>query len=140
MDQYMYEIYKEAEYCKYNMMFTNTFDDEIFYKNSLNKKLREICDLIDEDSKSPIVNSSEDIGTRQQEFTLLDLAKYNGTGGNPSYVAINGVVYDLSQIESWTGGVHFGVSAGSDATENFMTCHGASDIPAKLPKVGVLKK
>ena len=54
MDQYMYEIYKEAEYCKYNMMCTNTFDDEIFYKNSLNEKLREISDFLEEDSKFQI--------------------------------------------------------------------------------------
>jgi len=40
---------------------------------------------------------------------------------------------------SWKGGVHFGVSAGGDATENFMTCHGASKILLKLPKVGILK-
>jgi len=53
MDQYMYEIYKEAEYCKYNMMSTRTFDDEIFYKNSLNKKLHEISDLLEEEVEFP---------------------------------------------------------------------------------------
>jgi len=60
MDQYMYEIYKEAEYCKYNMMYTNTFDDEIFYKNSLNKKLLEICNLLEEDSRLFINLTSKD--------------------------------------------------------------------------------
>ena len=39
---------------------------------------------------------SQDRGIRQQEFTLAELAKYNGISGNPSYVAINGIVYDLS--------------------------------------------
>ena len=56
MNQYMYEIYKEAEYCKYNMMCANTFHREIFYKNSLNEKLREISDLLKEDSKVPLTN------------------------------------------------------------------------------------
>ena len=139
MDQYMYEIYKEAEYCKYNMMCTNTFDDEIFYKNSLKKKLREISDLLGEDSEFSINASSGNSGSRQQEFTLTELAKYNGTSGNPPYVAINGIVYDLSEFTSWKGGVHFGVSAGGDSTENFITCHGASMILHNLPKVGILK-
>ncbi|MBZ9687831.1 steroid-binding protein [Clostridium estertheticum] len=139
MDQYMYEIYKEAEYCKYNMMYTNTFDDEIFYKNSLNKKLREICVLLQKDSEFPIKPSYENRNIRQQEFTLAELAKYNGISGNPPYVAINGIVYDLRELISWEGGVHFGVSAGVDTTENFMTCHGSSKILDKLPKVGILK-
>ena len=139
MDQYMYEIYKEAEYCKYNMMYTNTFDDEIFYKNSLNKKLSEISDLLEEDSKFPINHSFVDRVIRQQEFTLAELEKYNGINSNPSYVSVNGIVYDLSSVEAWAGGAHFGVSAGSDATETFMTCHGASKTLDNLPKVGILK-
>lgn len=139
MDQYMYEIYKEAEYCKYNMMYTNTFDDEIFYKNSLNKKLREICDLLEKDSEFLVNPSSEISDIRQREFTLAELSKYNGIGGNHPYVAINGLIYDLSEFVSWNGGVHFGVSAGVDVTENFMACHGASKMLDKFPIVGILK-
>ena len=70
MDQYIHEIYKESEYCKYNMICANTFDDEIFYKNSLNEKLREIIDLLEEDSKVLNNLSSHDKEIRQQEFTL----------------------------------------------------------------------
>ncbi|MGH4137425.1 hypothetical protein [Clostridium sp.] len=54
MDQYIYDLYKEAEYCKYNMVCTDRFDDEIFYKNSLIKKLRELSDLLEDDFKSSI--------------------------------------------------------------------------------------
>ncbi|MBU3191247.1 hypothetical protein K9O30_18595 [Clostridium bowmanii] len=139
MDQYMYELYKEAEYCKYNMMCANTFDHEIFYKNSLNEKLCELSDLLEDDFKVSSNLSSQVSEIRQQEFTLAQLAKYNGANGNPSYVAINGMVYDVSNFLSWSGGYHFGVSAGTDATENFSTCHGASNIIGKLPKIGVLK-
>lgn len=139
MDQYMYEIYKEAEYCKYNMMSTNTFDDEIFYKNSLNKKLCKISDLLEGNSEFQLTSPYKNTDVRQQEFTLAELAKYNGTSGNPPYVAINGIVYDLSEFISWKGGVHFGISAGGDVTENFMTCHGVSKILDNLPKVGILK-
>lgn len=139
MDQYMYELYKESEYCKYNMMCANTFDHEIFYKNSLIEKLRELSDLLEDDFKNPSSLSYHSSGIRQQEFTLAQLMTYNGANGSPSYVAINGLVYDVSNFLSWTGGYHFGVSAGTDATENFSTCHGDSKIIDELPKVGVLK-
>ena len=135
----MYELYKEAEYCKYNMMSANTFDHEIFYKNSLIEKLRKLSDLLEDDFKISSNPSSQVSEIRQQEFTLAQLAKYNGADGNPSYVAINGIVYDVSNSISWSGGYHFGVSAGTNATETFSTCHGASNIIEKLPKVGLLK-
>jgi hypothetical protein len=54
MDQYIYKIYKEAEYCKYNMMCSNTSDDEVFYKNTLFEKLREIGEVLDGDDKFQI--------------------------------------------------------------------------------------
>jgi len=139
MDQYMYELYKEAEYCKYYMVCANTFDHEIFYKNSLFEKLRELCDLLENDLNVPSNLSSHAKGVRQQEFTLAQLEKYNGANGSPSYVAVNGIIYDVSDFLSWTGGYHFGVSAGKDVTETFSSCHEASLIIDKLPKVGVLK-
>lgn len=80
----------------------------------------------------------EEIGVRQQRFTLEELSKYNGINGNAAYVSVNGIVYDVSSVQAWAGGVHFGVSAGSNVTENFITCHGASKMLEYLPKVGVV--
>ena len=139
MDKYKYELYKEAEYCKYNMMCANRFDHEIFFRNTLIEKLRELSDLLESDFKDSSSLSYHSDGVRQQEFTLEQLAKYNGANGSPSYVAINGIVYDVSNVLSWTGGYHFGISAGKDTTENFSTCHGVSKITDELPKVGILK-
>ena len=50
IEQNIYKIYQEAEYCKYNMMCANTFDDAIFYKNSLFEKLLEISDILEGNS------------------------------------------------------------------------------------------
>lgn len=85
-----------------------------------------------------IKDNFEGIYKRQQKFTLEELSKYNGIGGNAAYVSVNGIVYDVSSIQSWSGGVHFGLSAGSDETKNFNTCHAASKILESLPKVGVV--
>ena len=31
-----------------------------------------------------------------KEFTLEDLSQYNGSNGSPAYVAMEGIVYDIS--------------------------------------------
>lgn len=74
-----------------------------------------------------------------KEFTLEELSRYDGSNGNPAYVAINGIVYDLSNETSWGGGTHFGLTAGVDLTLRFQECHSAPHILSKLPKVGLLK-
>ncbi|MEJ1321032.1 cytochrome b5 domain-containing protein [Latilactobacillus sakei] len=40
-------------------------------------------------------------------FTKETLAQYNGQDGQPSYVAVEGIVYDLSAMGPWEGGKHF---------------------------------
>ncbi|RDU22537.1 cytochrome b5 domain-containing protein [Anaerosacchariphilus polymeriproducens] len=75
----------------------------------------------------------------QKQFTKEELAQYNGKNGNPPYIAVNGIVYDLSSIPIWEGGSHFGLEAGKDLTDEFNQCHyGRQDILQKLPQVGVL--
>lgn len=139
MYNHIYELYKEAECYKYNMMCSNVFDYKIFYRNSLNEKLREIINLLENNYDIPSNSPFKVRDFRQQEFTLEELSKYNGIRGNPPYVSVNGIIYDLSSVQSWDGGVHFGIVAGSDATNNFNTCHGASKILDTIPKVGILK-
>ena len=77
--------------------------------------------------------------TSERVFTLEELGKYDGSGGNPAYVAVNGVVYDMSRESTWGGGTHFGLYAGKDLTGEFQGCHGMAAILMKLPKVGILK-
>ena len=61
-------------------------------------------------------------GTRRV-FTPEELALYNGTNGFPSYVAVNGIVYDVSNAPIWQTGTHFGLHAGQDLSLEFNTCH-----------------
>lgn len=74
-----------------------------------------------------------------RELTLSELAQYDGSMGKPAYVAVNGIVYDVSNASSWGGGTHFGLQAGKDLTAEFQSCHGMVQILQKLPKVGMLK-
>lgn len=71
-------------------------------------------------------------------FSKEELAAYNGLAGKPSYVAVDGIVYDVSENELWAGGHHFGLTAGNILTEDFKNCHPDSNILSKLKKVGTL--
>jgi predicted heme/steroid binding protein len=57
----------------------------------------------------------------QKTFTMTELAQYNGQNGQPAYVAVDGVVYDVSGSAMWAGGVHSrcdeGATAGRDLSE-----------------------
>ena len=69
-------------------------------------------------------------------FTLEELSSYNGRNGNPAYVAVNGVVYDVTNIAAWGGATHFGLTAGTDVTSRFASCHAGQPILSKLKVVG----
>lgn len=68
-------------------------------------------------------------------LTLKQLEEYDGRNGSPAYVAVDGIIYDLSPILQWAQGVHFGVSAGRDVTDRLNLCHGTKML-AKLKVVG----
>ncbi|HEX7712427.1 MAG TPA: hypothetical protein VF531_00270 [Bacillota bacterium] len=52
----------------------------------------------------------------ERTFTPAELAGCNGQNGAPAYAAVNGLVYDLTNVRGWSGGKHFcpGALAGRD--------------------------
>ncbi|WP_297421982.1 cytochrome b5 domain-containing protein [Clostridium sp.] len=73
-----------------------------------------------------------------KEFTLDELAQYNGNNGNPAYVAIEGIVYDVTRQVNFGGGTNFELVPGQDITDQFNSYYGTMDILTNAPKVGVL--
>lgn len=51
-----------------------------------------------------------------QEFTIAQLAAYDGLNGNRAYIAVSGKVYDVTNAEGWNKGSHQSVEAGLDLT------------------------
>jgi predicted heme/steroid binding protein len=51
------------------------------------------------------------------ELTLEQLKQYDGKNGNPAYVAVDGVIYDVTNVPQWKNGEHNGYSAGNDLTD-----------------------
>lgn len=98
----------------------------------------DIRQILQEDQQQP-QNTAAPEQTGQEEFTLEELSVYDGSGGNPAYVAVNGIVYDVSNMLGWAGGTHFGQYAGRDLTDVFMVCHNQTpQILENVPRVGTL--
>ncbi|WP_299094778.1 cytochrome b5 domain-containing protein [uncultured Metabacillus sp.] len=75
----------------------------------------------------------------QRTFTIGELATFDGKNGRPAYVAVNGIVYDVTNNRAWAAATHFGLIAGKDYTQEFASCHaGQQSILATLPVVGRL--
>lgn len=70
-----------------------------------------------------------------QQWTLAYLANFNGKNGNPAYIAVSGVIYDVSANRSWVNGSHKGVQAGADVTNAFANSPHAKSLLAQLPIV-----
>lgn len=85
-------------------------------------------------------SSTTDETVSKLELTVEELAQYNGKDGNPAYIAVDGVIYDVSDVPQWKDGEHNGFSAGNDLTEEIKTIspHGVSKLKG-LPVVGALK-
>ena len=70
-------------------------------------------------------------------FTLDELAVYNGQNGQKGYIAVDGVIYDVSQV--FPNGMHQGVHlAGTDATSAFEASPHARSILNSLKIIGSL--
>ena len=81
-------------------------------------------------------NQSTTGSITEKTFTIAELVQYDGLNGQPAYVAVEGVVYDLSSV--FNNGIHKGHLAGKDLTKDFDSIHSRS-ILQKFPIVGILK-
>ena len=71
----------------------------------------------------------------EKTFTIAELAKFDGNNGNPPYVAVDGVVYDMTGI--FQNGKHYSHFAGQELSKAFYLKHAKSQI-TKYPAVGRL--
>ncbi len=70
-----------------------------------------------------------------------ELANYNGCDGRPAYVAVSGIIYDVSESRRWKHGNHEGIhQAGQDLTEALKTAPHVRVLIERFPLVGKLEK
>jgi predicted heme/steroid binding protein len=129
---------KEVSYYSQMEAFGVTAYEKNYHQNLISQRTEELIQQIERF----VVIAAQQNGPNEEEerfFTLEELSYFDGTEGKPAYVAVNGTVYDLSEKIAWAGGSHFGMQAGRDLTEQFMTCHGGMvTMLEQLPTVGFL--
>lgn len=143
-------IYGNIEYYKEMIRLSSNPYQRTFYESQLyNERIRLNC--WKHNYYHHINNSENQLKQRTQPFqrnlpeervfNLEELAQYNGANGRPAYVAVNGIVYDVSLEATWGGGTHFSLYAGKDLTAQFNGCHdGRLEVLRNLPQVGVLEE
>jgi len=85
-----------------------------------------------------------DTGSAEIAITLEELAEFDGKDGRPAYVAVDGVIYDVSSSSAWADGVHapcnLDAMAGKDLSETLRQApSNMRSLLARMPVVGRLE-
>jgi len=76
-----------------------------------------------------------------KKFSLEELAEFDGSQGQPVYIAFQGKVYDVSGSDLWDAGQHMAQhTAGGDLTSEFPDAPHGEEVFTRYPQVGVLEE
>lgn len=91
----------------------------------------------DSETTSSEVVSVSSSDAEMQTFTLEELSQYTGKDDQPGYVAVDGVVYDVTNVEAWKDGEHqMGLTAGNELSEEINSSPHGKQVLEGLPIVG----
>lgn len=157
--QILYGYIKKVCHFSQMQVYATSIYQSNYFQIQIDETVNELLDLM----LLPTVKQQEDIQRNSEQqieqlqavqreeqqgppeqirsFTIEELADNDGAHGRPAYVAVNGDVYDVTEMIRWAGGTHFGVYAGQDLSGPFMDCHlGVIEVLHNVPKIGVLIK
>jgi predicted heme/steroid binding protein len=98
------------------------------------------CSKKENDSTNVTSENDSSSSPSTQTFTVEELKTYDGQNGNAAYVAIDGIVYDVSDVDAWKDGKHKnGLTAGADLTSKLGDSPHGSKVLDDLPIVGKLE-
>ena len=98
------------------------------------------CSKKGDDSPSNTSDNSSSSSSSTQTFTVDELKAYDGQNGNSAYVAIDGIVYDVTDVDEWKDGKHKnGLVAGTDLTDALKDSPHGAKVLKSLPVVGTLE-
>jgi predicted heme/steroid binding protein len=99
-------------------------------------------------SKTPVNQTTPQVSSTQNstttaskgDLTLAELKKYNGQSGNPAYVAVDGIIYDVTNAKGWKNGQHKdGITAGLDLSKDINAAPHGKDVLTGLTVIGKIK-
>jgi len=125
----IWNLYGKIILISFYLLFIASF---VFIDQLYTSPKKEVSTEVQKVETSAELNKIENL----KEFTVEELAKYNGQDGQSSYVAIDGLVYDLSAV--FQSGFHASHFAGKDLTNAFYSRH-AKSVLSKYPVIGTLK-
>ncbi len=78
---------------------------------------------------------------KEREFTLEELARFDGVDGRPAYLAYQGKVYDVSVSSMFENGDHMGAhQAGGDLTEAMAEAPHGDEVLDGFAPIGIIKE
>jgi predicted heme/steroid binding protein/uncharacterized membrane protein len=76
-----------------------------------------------------------------KEYTSEELLRFNGKDGNPTYIAFQGKVYDVSKSRLWPKGLHMNRhTSGKNLSADISAAPHGTEVLGRYPQVGTLKK
>ena len=76
-----------------------------------------------------------------KEFSSEELLTFNGKDGNPTYIAFQGKVYDVSKSRLWPKGLHMNRhTSGKDLSADISAAPHGTEVLERYSQVGTLKK
>lgn len=96
---------------------------------------------VNENMNMNMEDEEDEVEVAEVVFNAETLSQYNGLDGEKAYIAIDGIVYDVSEEPLWMDGIHHGrFKAGNDLTDNMKNApHGLSKLTG-LTKVGTYEE
>lgn len=101
-----------------------------------------VDEATDETTDEPIDDVKEAVEeSSDMVYDATSLAEFNGLDGNRAYIAIEGIVYDVTDNLMWSAGLHQGrYQAGQDLTEEMKKApHGLTKLKT-VEVVGTYKE
>ena len=129
----------EERYCEINKLknMLQTYPKE--YCSTIIKVMESVCEDITSYLNKGKSKKDKKMRSTDNVFTKEQLSEYDGQNRNKIYIAVDGIVYDVTDKDTWSGGRQYGVAAGKDLTNYLNNCHKTQrDILNKLEIVGRL--
>lgn len=114
---------------------------QVIYSSALNQEPQ--VALYPQGLEKKLTHPADHSYSDKINLTKEELKNYNGQDGKPAYVAVEGIIYDVTQSRLWRGGVHDPgegkIQAGEDLTEAIQESpHGKKNLE-RFPVVGSLE-